>query len=79
MRDNGSPEAGELSRKLQSQGNPVLDVKVTPRAAIGGVMGWMAGGALNVNVIAVPERGKANEEVCELLARYLTYQKEALR
>ncbi|MCA1595598.1 MAG: DUF167 family protein, partial [Chloroflexi bacterium] len=35
----------------------------------------MANGALKVKVIAAPERGKANDEVCSLLAEYLNVPK----
>lgn len=47
-----------------------IDVKVIPRASRSEVAGEMADGTLKVRVAAVPEKGKANEELCELLARH---------
>jgi len=35
----------------------------------------MAGGVLKVKVTAIPERGKANDEVCAVLAGYLDVPK----
>lgn len=61
----------ELRRKLQQDGSVVIEVKVIPRARTGGVSEWMSTGALKVKVAAVPEKGKANEEVCAVLAEYL--------
>lgn len=46
-----------------------FDVKVVPRSLRSGIAGKMADGALKVKVAAVPEKGKANAELCELLAR----------
>jgi len=45
-------------------------VRVAPGARKAGVVG-PHGGALKVRVQAPPERGKANREVCALLARHL--------
>ena len=45
-------------------------VKVVPRASRSEVAGLMDDGALKVKVAAVPEKGKANVELCEVLARH---------
>ena len=47
-----------------------LDVKVVPRASRSAVAGHMADGALKVKVAAVPEDGKANAELCKVLAAH---------
>ncbi len=47
-----------------------VDVKVVPRASRSEVAGTMADGSLKVKVAAVPEKGKANDELCALLARH---------
>lgn len=47
-----------------------LDVKVVPRSAASAVAGAMADGTLKVKVAAVPEKGKANAELCAVLARH---------
>lgn len=65
-----SVQTDALRRKLQADGLLVLDVKVIPRAPCAEVAEWMANGALKVKVTAAPEKGKANEEVCALLAEY---------
>ena len=45
-------------------------VKVVPRASRSEVVGLMDDGALKVKVAAVPEKGRANEELCETLAKH---------
>lgn len=45
-----------------------ITVKAQPRAARSEIVGTMADGALKVKLAAVPENGKANEELCRLLA-----------
>ncbi len=47
-----------------------LNIKVIPRAAKTEMAGEMADGTLKVRVKAVPEDGKANEELCTFLARH---------
>ncbi len=47
-----------------------VDVKVVPRASRSEVAGTMADGSLKVKVAAVPEKGKANQEFCAVLARH---------
>jgi uncharacterized protein (TIGR00251 family) len=46
-----------------------IQVKVVPGARKDRVVGRL-GNALKVQVTAPPERGKANEAVCELLAKF---------
>jgi len=45
-------------------------VKVVPRSKVSEVSGEMADGTLKVKVAAVPEKGRANEELCVVLARH---------
>lgn len=47
-----------------------VNVKVIPRSSKSEVIGEMADGALKVKLAAVPEKGKANQELCEVLARH---------
>ena len=44
-----------------------LSVKVIPRARSNEVAGW-AGDRLRVRVAAAPEKGRANKELCRLIA-----------
>jgi len=76
--DNTAPDAEELRRKLLRDGSLVLDIKVIPRARSGEVSGLMTNGALKVKVTAVPEKGKANDEVCAVLAAYLGVPKRSV-
>jgi len=46
-----------------------LNVKVIPRAAATELAGEMADGTVKIRLKAVPEDGKANEELCQFLAR----------
>lgn len=59
-----------LRAKLRLERSLLLAVKVTARAATSEVMGMAEDGVLRVRVAAVPEKGKANEEVRCLLSRY---------
>ena len=47
-----------------------VNVKVIPRSSKSEVIGEMADGTLKVKLAAVPEKGKANQELCEVLARH---------
>jgi Uncharacterized conserved protein len=76
--DNTAPDAEDLRRKLLRDGSLVLDIKVIPRARFGEVSGLMTNGALKVKVTAVPEKGKANDEVCAVLAAYLGVPKRSV-
>ncbi|MDM4771595.1 DUF167 domain-containing protein [Solimonas sp. SE-A11] len=55
-----------------------LQVQVGPKASRDAVTGWM-GDTLKLSVTAVPERGKANEAVIELLAGTLGVPKSRVR
>lgn len=61
--------AGQLSEYPPCVMNSTtrLKLKVVPGARQAGVVGWM-GDALKVKVTAPPEGGRANEEVCKMLA-----------
>jgi uncharacterized protein len=48
----------------------IIRVKVIPKAAKSEVVGQMDDGTWKLKVAAVPEKGKANEAVCELLATH---------
>ena len=67
-----------LRQKLLHDGSVVIDVKVIPRSQSAEVVELMADGALKVKVRAAPEAGKANEELCELIAQHLGVAKRNL-
>jgi uncharacterized protein len=47
-----------------------IRVKVIPRAAHSEIAGTMADGTLKARIAAVPEKGRANQELCSLLAQH---------
>ena len=55
-----------------------LRVKVIPRSQSSGVAGALADGTLKVKVAAPPERGKANEELCRVLAEHFDVSRTAV-
>ena len=44
-------------------------VKVIPKSARNEVAGSLADGTIKIKIAAVPEKGKANSELCSFLAR----------
>jgi uncharacterized protein (TIGR00251 family) len=48
----------------------VINVKVIPRSAVSEVAGRTENGVLCVKIHAVPEKGKANMELCRVLSEY---------
>jgi uncharacterized protein (TIGR00251 family) len=63
------PDLEALARVLGEKGSVVFDVKAIPRSTRSEIIGTMPDGALKVKIAAVPDKGKANEELKSLLAR----------
>jgi len=59
----------EFRARLHAAGALSLRIKVIPRSPRTEAAGLMADGTLKVKVAAVPEKGKANAELCAFLAR----------
>jgi len=55
-----------------------LRVKVIPRSSASAIAGELADGTLKVRVAAAPERGKANEELCRVLAEHFGVARHAV-
>lgn len=55
-----------------------LRVKVIPRSARSEIVGELADGTLKIKIAAVPEKGKANEELCRFLAGHYQVPKSAV-
>ena len=55
-----------------------LKVKVTPRAARTEIAGEMADGTLKIRVAAPPDKGQANDELCDFLARHYGVPRSAV-
>jgi uncharacterized protein (TIGR00251 family) len=58
----------ELRAKLISEGAVTIAVKVIPRAAKTECVGFLDDGSLKIKLAAVPDKGKANEELRRFLA-----------
>ena len=56
----------------------MVKIKVTPGSSRAAVVGLMADGTLKVNVTAPPEKGRANEQVLELLAGHFAVPRSAV-
>ena len=67
-----------LRTRLQQIGTLTLDVAVIPRASSSEVSHIMLDGTLKVKVTAAPEKGRANDEVCELIADFLAVPKKSV-
>jgi uncharacterized protein (TIGR00251 family) len=61
----------QIRRELGVKRELRLRVKVTPKSNRSEIAGFLADGTMKARVQAPPERGKANAEVCALLAREL--------
>lgn len=67
--------AASLRGELRRNGSLVIDVKAIPRSPVSEVSEMMANGSLKVKLAAPPEKGKANDELCEVLAAFLDVPK----
>jgi uncharacterized protein (TIGR00251 family) len=56
-----------------------IRVKVIPRSKKNEVSGELADGTLKVHVTAPPEKGKANEQVCAVLAAHYNVSLRAVQ
>jgi uncharacterized protein (TIGR00251 family) len=57
----------ELKKSLLEKGEILLEVKAVPGSSYSGISGFL-GSALKIKVAAPPEKGKANEEIIQILA-----------
>lgn len=70
MRSAGAagPELDPLRARLAAAGTLTLAIKAIPRAAKTECAGFLDDGSLKIKVAAVPDKGKANEELRRFLA-----------
>jgi uncharacterized protein (TIGR00251 family) len=68
----------DLKRKLAAGGQLVLEVKVIPRSSKSEIVEFLSDGAIKVKLAAVPEKGKANDELVALLADYFQVAKQSV-
>jgi uncharacterized protein len=62
-------DLGALKSELARNGRLALTLKVIPKSSRNEIVGFLEDGSLKLKITAAPERGKANAEVCDLLAR----------
>jgi uncharacterized protein (TIGR00251 family) len=60
-----------IKQQLAATGEVRLNVKVVPKSGRSEIAGLMADGTLKVKVHSPPEKGKANAELCALVAAEL--------
>ncbi len=68
----------ELRHKLVADGQLTLDVKVIPRSSKSEIAEFLPDGSLKVKLAAVPEKGKANEELIGVLCDFFDVRKDAV-
>lgn len=59
----------ELRAALQRDKRLTLSLKVIPKSSKNEIVGFLDDGTMKLKVHAVPEKGKANAEICEFLAQ----------
>jgi uncharacterized protein (TIGR00251 family) len=67
---NSDPRLASLRQSLAKDNVVTFDVKAVPRSKRSEVVDVGTDGAMKVRVAAVPDKGKANEELCALLAEW---------
>ena len=58
----------ELQAALQRDKRLSLTLKVIPKSARNEIVGFLEDGTMKLKIHSVPEKGKANAEICEFLA-----------
>lgn len=61
----------DLKRELEQKREVYVAVKITPSASRNGVKEVMEDGTVKMNIAAPPEKGKANKELTEFIAKEL--------
>ena len=59
----------ELQSALQRDKCLTLNLKVIPKSSKNEIIGFLEDGTMKLKIHAVPEKGKANLEICEFLAQ----------
>ncbi|MBI4889146.1 MAG: DUF167 domain-containing protein [Acidobacteria bacterium] len=62
-------DTAALQTRLQAQGKLTLHLRVIPKSPRTAWSDTLADGSIKLRVAAVPERGKANEEIVRFLSR----------
>lgn len=62
-------DIASFQQRLKSEGKLTLQIRVVPRSPATAWAGLLADGSVKLKIAAVPEKGKANEELVRFLAR----------
>jgi uncharacterized protein len=57
----------------------VLSIKVIPKSSRNEVTGFLDDGTMKLKIAAVPEKGKANAEICDFLAGQFGVSKRSVQ
>jgi uncharacterized protein len=68
-----------LRGKLLRDKRLTLSVKVTPKSSRNEVTGFLDDGTMKLKIAAVPEKGKANGEICGFLADQFGVSKRSVQ
>jgi len=63
---------------MTSEEGATIAIKIIPKASRNAIVGW-EGDVLKVRIAAVPEKGKANEELIAFLAKTFRISKSSIR
>jgi uncharacterized protein (TIGR00251 family) len=69
----------EMRERLARDGRLSITLKAIPKASKDEIAGVLGDGSLKVRTTAAPERGKANEAICAVLARELGVARRNVR
>lgn len=67
-----------LTAKLREEHRLTLKIKVVPKSKQNQLIGWLTDDILKVKIAAVPEKGKANQELIEFLSETFEVQKNRI-
>lgn len=65
--DDPAKQLEQIKKILSTHGEITLKVKAVPGSSYTGISGFL-GTALKIKVVAPPEKGKANDEIVQVLA-----------
>jgi uncharacterized protein len=64
---------------LRRDGSITIEVKAIPKSSRNEIVGLLDNGALKLKITAAPEKGKANDAICGLLAQEFGVSKKNVR
>ena len=59
----------DLQERFRTERRLSITVKVIPKSSRNEVVGFLEDGTMKLKITAAPEKGKANAEICDFLAK----------